>query len=337
MTGRGFGLLLGLAACGGAGAGGNRPPLADLEGAAAPLSRAALARELEADIIDSYLRNDAPPPPMRQIDPTVGGARIGVGPADLVIGFQLSASQRHWPLQVPAPGRAEMLSKRLEVHIAADSAVGWASDELSWRITVCGRRVVVPLRYTALFAREGERWLPVIEHLSYADMPGAGGADRGEPAVPLEPAMSQRALALALDAAAAPLWAEKRPIEATISIDTIAIGPELWNELHGEQVRTTPLLTGRVEILDRRAAAIGTRGALPTVAYWVGTLRTGPDAPVLRASLVFERSDRWRIVQAHVSRPIDDLELARAVFGSALTSEAPLAIDCAALSAAPSP
>ena len=150
-------------------------------------------------------------------------------------------------------------------------------------------------RTGARFAREGERWLPVIEHLSYAEMPGGAGAERGAAAAPLEPAMSQRELALALDAAAAPLWAQKRPIEATISIDTIAIGPELWNELHGEQVRTTPLLAGPVEILERRAAAIGTRGALPTVAYWIGTLRTGPAAPTLRASLVFERSDRWRI------------------------------------------
>jgi len=333
---RGVVLVAGLlGACSGSG-GRGKPPLADLEGTAAPLSRAAMARELEADIIDSYARDDAPPPPMRQLDPTVGGARIGVGPMDLSAGFELAATQRRWRLEVPASGSSEIVSKRLEVHIATEGAVGWASDELSWRIVVCGRQVVVPLRYTALFAREGERWLPVVEHLSYAEMPGGGA--RGPSSTALDPAMSQRALALALDAAAAPLWSPRRPIEATIGVDTIAIGPDLWNELHGEAVRTTALLPGGgAEVVDRRAAAIGTRGTLPTVAYWVGILRAERGAPLWRASLVFERSDRWRVVQAHVSSPIDPVALARAVFGTALTSEAPLEVDCGALTAPSSP
>ena len=322
-------------ACGGSRAGTSTPPLSDLGTLDSPDSRGLLARELEADIIDSYARDESLPPPARQLDPSVGGARIGVGPDELATGFEVVGQPRRWPLTLAAPDHGEVWSKKLEVHVAASGTAGWAVDELSWRITACGRKVVVPLRYTGLFAREGDRWMPVVEHLSYAVMPGR--SIRGPGSAPIEPALGQRALTLALDAAAAPLWASRRPIEATIGIDTLALGPDLWNELRGDQVRTTPLLAGAADVVTRRAGALEARGATTTVAYWVGTLRLGAGTPLLRGTLVFERTDRWRVVQAHVSAPISDDALAAEVFGSALVTAEPLALDCAALTGAAAP
>ena len=54
-----------------------------------------------------------------------------------------------------------------------DQSAAWMSDELSWRITMCGRTAVIPLRITALYAHDGDRWVPVFEHLSFGV-----GADR---------------------------------------------------------------------------------------------------------------------------------------------------------------
>lgn len=324
-----------VAACGSGRAVSVAPPLSDLGTLDTTDSRALLARELEADILDSYQREEPLPPPGRQLDPGVGGARIGVGPDEVATGFELVAQPRRWPLTLTAPDHGEVWSKKLEVHVSASGTAGWAVDELSWRITACGRKVVVPLRYSALFAREGDRWLPVVEHMSYAVMPGQ--VARGQGLATVEPALGQRALTLALDAAAAPLWGSRRPIEATIGAEPIALGPDLWNELRGAQVRTTPLLPGGAEVVTRRAGALEARGSTTTVAYWVGTLRPAGGGPRLRATLVFERTDRWRVVQAHVSAPISDEALAAEVFGSALVRAEPLALDCAALSGTRAP
>jgi hypothetical protein len=43
-----------------------------------------------------------------------------------------------------------------------------------------------------------------------------------------------------------------------------------------------------------------------------------------------DKACRWTLVQAHMSQPITDEELTRQVFGSAVTSMNPLALDCAA-------
>jgi len=49
----------------------------------------------------------------------------------------------------------------------------------------------------------------------------------------------------------------------------------------------------------------------------------------LRGTFVFEkRAGKWLVVQAHVSKPIDDIDLAQRVFGTALVSEKPLQITC---------
>ena len=49
----------------------------------------------------------------------------------------------------------------------------------------------------------------------------------------------------------------------------------------------------------------------------------------LRGTFVFEKRDgKWLVVQGHVSKPMDDMELAQRVFGTALVSDKPLQITC---------
>src|SRR6185312_2240496 len=108
------------------------------------------------------------------IDPKVGPARIGVGPGDILFGAEVRerASSR-WPLRISPPLKAAVRSKRLDIHLSADKAASaaWTSDELSWRISFCNRTAVIPLRITALYAHDGDRWVQVLEHLSFGRTP----------------------------------------------------------------------------------------------------------------------------------------------------------------------
>ena len=41
---------------------------------------------------------------------------------------------------------------------------------------MCGRTAVIPLRITTLYAHDGDRWVPVFEHLSFGRTPDAASA-----------------------------------------------------------------------------------------------------------------------------------------------------------------
>jgi hypothetical protein len=90
------------------------------------------------------------------------------------------------------------------------------------------------------------------------------------------------------------------------------------------------------------------------VAYWIGNYLAAPPPPPpgappiaagkirMRVSYIFEKrcpkpdakakdqpkACRWTLVQAHMSQPITDEELTRQIYGSAVTSTNPLALDC---------
>src|SRR5690606_5892081 len=114
------------------------------------------------------------------------------------------------------------------------------------------------------------------------------------------------------------------------------LGPDPDGEWTGGPPESIRLVDGKI-ILDRpRASTIG-RPDHATVAYWVGNmvadLRHHPGTPaskvLLRGTFVFEkRDDTWVIVQGHVSQPIDDIDLAQLVWGTALISEKPLEVTC---------
>ena len=60
-----------------------------------------------------------------------------------------------------------MRSKHLDIHLSADRKVtaAWMADDVSWRITQCGRTATIPLRITALYAHDGLSFSEPLEML----------------------------------------------------------------------------------------------------------------------------------------------------------------------------
>lgn len=313
--------------------------------------RRRLIAELQDDVLTSYERDELPEVETLLIDPQVGPARIGVGPGDVYYGEDVGrlASSR-WPLQIEPGTPTTVRSKRLKIHLSSDRQVSaaWLSDELSWRITMCGRSAVIPLRITALYAHDGDRWVQVFEHLSFGRMPTptADGTLRGKeiPEAVVDRDLSDsmsRALNGLITAQTTKVKLRIAPHvgaddDPTKPAGTFLLGPDPDGEWTGGEPTSIRLVDGKL-VLDRpRVGTIG-RPDKATVAYWVGNLvadlRHHPGTPaskvLMRGTFVFEkREDSWVIVQGHISQPIDDIDLAQLVYGTALISEKPLQITC---------
>lgn len=318
---------------------------------------------LQDDILTSYERDEPPEFESGMIDPKVGTARIGAGPGDVYIAGDLARAPSRWPLDVDRSTRTSVRSKRLEIHIAADQTAAWMADEVSWRIEMCGRTAVIPLRMTALYAHDGDRWVPVFEHLSF-----------GWPPTPLDAPLPK---AIKTEVASGDLKDElsgilgralfrtpRDPAVAAQDPSALVLGPDAGDEWHGALVADARLPAGRLE--DRRVGLVGRDPAAATIAYWVGNYiadvpaRPGYGAGKVRMRVthVFEKRHpwardreaseadscapakdkdkgkdknadcRWLLVQSHMSQPISDDELTSQVFGTALISPKPLQLDC---------
>jgi hypothetical protein len=255
-----------------------------------------------------------------------------------------------WPLQLEAGTKTVVRSKKLQIHLSHDKQVSaaWMSDELSWRITLCGRTAVIPLRITALYAHDGDRWVQVFEHLSFGrlPLPTPDGQLRG---ARIREAVIDRALSDDLSRLLNGLMSGqaeriKQSVSATKSEDptkpaaTFLLGPDSTSEWSGGQVEAITLVDGKVSLDERRVGVVASgRADKASIAYWVGNLvadlRYHPGTPaskvLLRGSFIFEkRDDKWVIVQGHISQPIDDIDLAQYVYGTALIWEKPLQVTC---------
>jgi hypothetical protein len=286
------------------------------------------------------------------IPPEVGPARIGVGPGDVLFGDDVRRlAWSRLPLQLE-PGTPWLVrSKALEIHLSQDKQVSaaWMSDELSWQITLCGRVAVIPLRVTALYAHDGDRWVQVFEHMSFGrvPMPTPDGTLRG---APIRESVVDRGLSddlsRVLGAVLSGQATRAKEVVATGSSDdpaqpapTFLLGPDPDGEWTGaDDVESIRLVDGKVTLAERRVGVIAAgRPDKASIAYWVGNLIADlayhPGTPaskvLLRGTFVFEkRDDRWIVVQGHVSQPIDDIDLATYVYGTALIREKPLQITC---------
>jgi hypothetical protein len=343
-------LVLALAACQHAQP---RPP-ASVDVAGTPVTdteverRQRMLAELEDDILSSYERDELPDIDTELVDPKVGPARIGVGPGDVLFGSEVRerASSR-WPIRVDGNMKTAVRSKRLDVHLSADRSVSaaWMSDELSWRLSVCGRTAVIPLRITALYAHDGDRWVEVLEHLSFGrtPMPSADGSLVGRP---MADALIDTNLSDDLGREIVGLFSQQSErVRQLVSVDpehraeadprqmapSFILAPDPDSEWHGDDdIARIQLVDGRlVKIQDRRVGVVGRSVAKATVAYMIANLvvdlRVHPGSSasqvLLRGTFVFEkRDDKWVIAQAHVSEPITDYALASRVFGTALES-----------------
>ncbi|HEY0192334.1 MAG TPA: hypothetical protein VGC42_14540 [Kofleriaceae bacterium] len=255
-----------------------------------------LYSELQDDILTSYDRDEPPELDSGMIDARIGTARIGAGPLDVVLSGDPAAARRpnRWPLDASFATRAEVRSKALAIQIALDQNAGWMSDELSWRLEVCGRVAVIPLRVTALYARDGDRWITIFEHMSFGWplAPGVAPAPRKLPSafssVDLKDELSG-VLGRGLFHA---------PHDASVVAQdplAIALGPDAGDEWHGRHVVDVKLPDGRLE--DRRLGIVGRDPATATVAYWIGSYRAEvpsqngapPETVTLRVTHVFEK------------------------------------------------
>ncbi len=327
--------------------------------------RQRLIAELQDEILNSYERDELPEVDTTMIPAATGPARIGVGPGDVYFGDQVRqlASSR-WPLQLAPNTPTVVRSKRLQIHLSSDSQVtaAWVSDEVSWRIILCDRTAVIPLRLTALYAHDGDRWVQVFEHLSFGRMPQPtpNGELRGSLMVnpdedcrrPERCPVVDRALSDELSRSlSALLSAQSTRIQLTVAAGksaddplrpapTFLLGPDPDGEWDGTSpVETIRLIDGKIVIEgDRRIGTVSmVRSDKATIAYWVGNITADlnhhPGSPAskvrLRATFVFEkRNDKWIVVQGHISQPIDDIDLAQLIYGTALISEKPLQITC---------
>jgi hypothetical protein len=344
-------VVLGASACGGVRRG-TPPPLADQVSNGDRDPRQALLAELQTDVLTGYER-DEPPELGTDVVPVIGGARIGVGPGDVMVDQELANASSRWPLLIGSTTKTSVRTKRLERHLAADQSAAWVSDEVSWRVEVCDHTLVIPLRFTALYARDGDRWVLAIEHLSTGSPLPTEGALVGR-SIPAAEASSEIGEALA--SAMAPLL--QSPISAAPSIssgpEATLIGPQWAQEWHGADLLGQRIVDGTLTTEEGRAGVVGRTVDDATVAYWVGTLIATAASGArtrLRATFVFEKRatpaaevapatpaklatppsrapPTWVVVQGHVSLPVDDETLARGAVGSALVGLNPLSVQC---------
>lgn len=302
-----------LAACGGPPSTAPKPSV-DLASADTDAQRRQrLLAELEDDIRASYDRDEEPDTDTQRIDPRVGPARIGVGPSDVLYGDEIKQHPMvRWPLELAAGTPTMVRSKHLDVHLSSDRGVSaaWMADELSWRVTLCGRTAVIPLRITALYAHDGDRWVEVFEHLSFGDVPHATPELVG---TRLHSVVTSRALADDLSRTLAPLlYRESDRLPGVLALDpsaalednveqpapTILIAPDPDGEWHGtEDLSRAQLVDGKLDPDDRRIGVVGPTPDTSTIAYWVGNfVGTLADRPGikggrvrLRGTFVFEK------------------------------------------------
>ncbi len=275
------------------------PPLADPVATNEGDRVSAMKTELENDIFESYDRDEAPEIETGMLSPAIGGARIGVGPSDLLIGQALQRAPSRWPLAVDRNMFTSVKSKRLAVSFALDETAAWMSDEVSWRVTLCQRSAVLPMRITGLYAHDGDRWVPVFEHVAFAHTP-APARDGQLHGSRVTSAVVSRDLADDLSRVLGPLLSRtlaRDPLAISTGPEALLLGPAVDAEWAGGNMLVASLAAGPMIAEDRRVGTVGRSVAKATIAYWIGNLVADlparPGVPAgkvrLRGSFIFER------------------------------------------------
>lgn len=289
-----------------------------------------LARELEGEVLASYQRATLDPAAAAAvIDPSVGLVAIGVGPTDLAAG---QAPVNRWPVASVGGAPVRVVSRALEVHVAADESLGWSYDEVTLELPVCGRTAAIPLRAFQVYARDADRWTLVAEHLAYAQSMGrwldaAVRPDGSRLPEAIEREVGAQAARDALATAVAPdgdraatwdassaalaVWPD--PLQVLRASATVA-GPSLAASLDASALAVDGL---RLALSGSRQAAV----ASATLAARVGRADGQPVDVRLRATFVLEvgRGGAWRVRAAMVSVPITAGALVGRTVGSSAT------------------
>jgi ketosteroid isomerase-like protein len=327
-----------------------------------------LRRELEATVLENYLQLGLGNMEAYAdtIDTGDDVTSIGIGPDDVFAGAPGDAcagagatSPEAMALQRRGCGRAAerlpfrsgepclqgsegetpclgVFSKNLDVRVSRDGTTAWVVDEISYRIPHRGRQAAMPLRYTAVYARDLERWVLVMEHLSYPlssdlvrELAAAGAL--ASPA-PLEkhgvPSLWQIVHEyIAVDAATrarSPVLAATR----TASEDRVILLPDPRAEMRGAAIYSAPNLAdvfgAGTQVAPREMRVFFASGG--RVAWMAGNLtmttRVNDQAVAIgmRLTAVLEQDEggMWRLMQAHVSVPVRKDQLEAQVLGSGL-------------------
>lgn len=290
--------------------------------------RDTLLRDLEATVIENY---------SHQSLNNYGAYRDGLArdtPITLIAVTPWGTVMRRSPQALQKRGlfqsrAARLLAKNLELHLSDDGSVGWVFDEISYRIDVEGRVASIPVRQTSVYVRDFDRWVLVLEHLSYP----TGIEELRELAARDELAIPQKLDNRYRVAAANELIAmvgklhNRRPSSGAPPIadtDSLILMPDRDHELHGADAAQAPSLAtlfGPGTTVGLRQFRIGV--AKNKQVAWmasnlvVRTVVNGDRVEVgLRGSYLFvKHDDTWRIVQMHLSAPITERDLERRIFG----------------------
>ncbi len=221
-----------------------------------------------------------------------------------------------------------ILSKNLDVHLSRDGSVGWVYDEASFRVDFEGREASIPIRSTALYVRDVDRWVLAAEHLSYeipisdvlrlaaqgnltaparVKIDYGGARERAAPLIGL--------VGLFVNVGAPDSLAGGRS-------DTLILLPGQEREFHNTVAPALSSLFGdgttvavkgfRIEIAESK------RVAWMLAALSIKTRYNGDAISIpLRASFVFEREKlaEWGLVQAHISVGLSEEQVGSHVFG----------------------
>lgn len=305
-----------------------------------------LIRDLEAAVLMNYtqlsLGNDDAY--MDGVAHEADLAFLGVSSGDVMVG---PGARSNWVASKPyhrAPG-VRVFSKNLRVSLSRDKQVGWISDEISYRVPVdvplgeggvVQRVASIPMRVTAAFVRDVDRWVMVMEHVSYGLRAGdiidmARARELRFPSkLPREGSIAERtADDIAAVVEAFHRKGDERQRRAIASDDRVVLMlPDPSAEYVGEEVQNAPELAelfggGSVQVLSTRVSA-----RIGRTAWMLANLRISAGTPEDRAlipargSYILEAQReqgewRWRIVQAHISVGLDKQQLDRRVFGPA--------------------
>ncbi len=250
---------------------------------------------------------------------------VGATARNVVIGIrppELKKDRRLFRERSP-----RILSKNLDVHLSENGSVAWVFDEISYRVQYMNREASIPIRATAVYVRDVDRWAMVSEHHSY----GVSASDLRKMAGEGKLAKTRQIhndYGSDKKGSASLLSLVGRFINGgtglVLSSETLVVFPGPTQEYHGMAALAAPTLAAsfgsestvairefRVQIAsDRHVAWIvanlsvnvsvdGTRVAIP-----------------LRGTFVLEKpQDReWGIMQAHISAGLLEGQISSWVF-----------------------
>ncbi len=293
-----------------------------------------LIRDLEATVLEGYMQLT-----LGNIEAYADGiardkdiALIGIAPRAVVLGRNPRAVSRD---RRPFRGiDAKFYSKNLDVNLSRDGAVGWSYDEVSYRVRFLDREASIPIRLTSIFIRDIDRWVLVHEHMSYAlpieevvALARAGRLRSPRALCKKKKCDSEspglRRIVEGLLASKGEAWFQR--LASADHALVVWPGPE--HEYHGKEVLDAPSLAelfgpgAALSIHDYRAFVGPGRKVAWVVANLDATTGDGELTIGMRATFILSvarvatNKFAWKIVQAHVSVPIDAGELSRRVFG----------------------